>query len=62
MEDMTMTEIARLIEGLRSAGWEEKKINNSSRKKKSKKQIRQLLRWLSFLCKTNSNANVSRLE
>ena len=27
MEDMTMTEIARLIEGLRSAGWEEKKIN-----------------------------------
>lgn len=25
MEDMTMTEIARLIEGLRSAGWEEKK-------------------------------------
>ena len=28
MEDMTMTEIARLIEGLRSAGWEEKKIND----------------------------------
>jgi hypothetical protein len=25
MEEMTMTEIARLIEGLRSAGWEEKK-------------------------------------
>jgi len=28
MNDMTMTEIARLIEGLRSAGWEEKKIND----------------------------------
>ena len=28
MDDMTMTEIARLIEGLRSAGWEEKKIND----------------------------------
>lgn len=28
MEDVTMTEIARLIEGLRSAGWEEKKIND----------------------------------
>ena len=27
-KDMTMTEIARLIEGLRSAGWEEKKIND----------------------------------
>ena len=27
-EDMTMTEIARLIEGLRTAGWEEKKIND----------------------------------
>ena len=27
-EDMTMTEIERLIEGLRSAGWEEKKIND----------------------------------
>ena len=27
-EEMTMTEIARLIEGLRSAGWEEKKIND----------------------------------
>lgn len=28
MNDMTMTEIARLIEGLRAAGWEEKKIND----------------------------------
>lgn len=25
---MTMTEVARLIEGLRSAGWDEKKIND----------------------------------
>ena len=31
MEDMTMTEIARLIEGLRSAGWEEKKIKDFER-------------------------------
>ena len=28
MEDMQMTEVARLIEGLRSAGWDEKKIND----------------------------------
>ena len=27
MEDM-QTEVARLIEGLRAAGWEEKKIND----------------------------------
>lgn len=28
MEDMQMTEVARLIEGLRAAGWDEKKIND----------------------------------
>jgi hypothetical protein len=28
MEPMTMTEITRLIEGLRLAGWDEKKIND----------------------------------
>ena len=28
MEEMQMTEVARLIEGLRSAGWNEKKIND----------------------------------
>lgn len=28
MQEMTMTEIARLIEGLRAAGWPEKKIND----------------------------------
>jgi hypothetical protein len=28
VEEMTMTEIARIIEGLRAAGWEEKKIND----------------------------------
>lgn len=28
MEEMQMTEVARLIEGLRAAGWSEKKIND----------------------------------
>lgn len=28
MEDMNMTENARLVLGLRSAGWSEKKIND----------------------------------
>ena len=27
-EEMQMTEVARLIEGLRAAGWSEKKIND----------------------------------
>ena len=39
MEDMTMTEIARLIEGLRSAGWEEKK------KKYTRKNLAVLFFW-----------------
>ena len=28
MEEMQMTDVARLIEGLRAAGWSEKKIND----------------------------------
>lgn len=28
MEDMTMTEVARLLLGLRAAGWSEKEIND----------------------------------
>ena len=28
MEEKQMTEVARLIEGLRAAGWSEKKIND----------------------------------
>lgn len=28
MEDMTMTEVARLLLGLRAAGWNEKEIND----------------------------------
>lgn len=59
MEDMTMTEIARLIEGLRSAGWEEKKINDFllyiesgseefKPKEEKQKQIRQLFRGCLF--------------
>lgn len=28
MEEMQMIEVARLIEGLRAAGWSEKKIND----------------------------------
>lgn len=53
MEDMTMTEIARLIEGLRSAGWEEKK------KKYTRKNLAVLFFWgLFFLsvCRSCSPA------
>ena len=38
MEEMQMTEVARLIEGLRAAGWSEKKsINQQGNKKRAQR-------------------------